>query len=410
MTNVLANRASTFSKGSEFWSGDPDWYPAYVFQGRGAYVTGSDGQTYLDWVSGLGANLLGYPRNCEFDLTLANDWAERIMTAVRSGAAFSLPHVLELTVADHLAAILAERVPSWQHEQIGVRWVKTGSDACETAIRMARFCTRRNRIISIGYHGWHASFVSTTPPAHGVIPNQDVIAVPYGDLDAVAEAADDRCAAIIVEQPPQPVPDGYWTGLRNICDGASTMLIVDEVVTGLRYAIGGACERFGIQPDLICMGKALGNGLPIAAVVGLRSYFINSFARPDPVFVSSTTFGDAISLAGADAILRGWNDHAVNHIWQIGRALMDGLTACGWSVTGYPPVFLVNYASDAERAYAIARYRDHGILANRPWIPNLEHTAHNVDITLHAAEQIRTELDAGAALPDRLPEVLFRNR
>lgn len=429
MPDVLGGVAATFSKSPRFWSGDPDWQPREVVAGRGATVFGTDNRYYLDWVSGLGAVLLGYPSG-KIDgrfTTAADCWADRVSEQVYEGVGFSLPHIREASVAERLETVLANHVPGWQSQPLSVRWLKTGSDACMAAVRLARAVTGRQWVISVGYHGYHDWAVSTSPPAWGVEPGHSVEAIPFSDVSALQYSLErqdwerraltstgegGKVAAVIIEQPPQPAPEGYWQTVQRLCREHGALLIADEVVTGLRYAMGGACERFGIEPDIICMAKALGNGLPIAAIVGRREYW-EWFARTDPVFISSTSFGDAVSLAAADAVLDLWDQECVGHIWHIGVHLMAGLKLAGYQVTGYPPISLIEHESPSHHAFFIREMAKHGVLMNRPNIPNLAHTDEDLIKTIEAAREVKAAMataDVEAEMAGKLPMQLFNNR
>lgn len=426
---MLGGRAATLSKGSEFFG--VGFQPAVLERGQGARVIAPDGTSLLDWISGLGALILGHP---DPSIILPNDgepaankWAEAVCRQAWYSAAFSLPHRLEASVAEKLAALLQAHVPGWQAQPLGVRWLKTGSDACAAAVRLARAVTGRKWIISIGYHGYHDWAVSTTPPAWGVVQPQAVEAIPFGELGMLGQSlamaglhawehsSSAAVAAVIVEQPPQDTPAGYWRVLRELCDKYSALLIADEVVTGLRYGLGGACQRFGIQPDIVCMGKALGNGLPIAAIVGRRDYW-DWFSRNDPCFISSTSFGEAVSLAAADAVLDCWGEDQVNHLWTVGAALIEGLQAAGYKVAGYPPHSLLLHESPSHRAYFIREMARRGVLLNRPNFPTLAHTLEDVTATVQAAVDVKYAMERlgpdGLAreMAGRLPAVLFSNR
>lgn len=420
MSDVLAGRAATFSKGPEFWSGAPDWQPQELLVGRGAHVHAADNRRYLDWVSGLGANLLGYPSGIlDNPHRLAADhWADVVSQQVFEGVGFSLPHILEGHVAERLAQMLGSYVPGWRDQPLGLRFLLSGSDACMAAVRLARAVTNREWVISVGYHGWHDTFVSTTDPAWGVIRPHVVKAKTFGYANLIDQCLydqdrlGDRVAALIIEQPPQVAPVGYWQDVRRFCTEYGALLILDEVVTGLRFGLGGAAEHLGIEPDIVCMGKALGNGIPLSCIVGRREYF-DWFSRNDPVFVSSTHFGNAISLAACNAVLEVWDQDCVDHVWRIGRELMDGLEDVGFGVAGYPPVFLVDHQTPSHRAYFVRGMAERNILANRPFIPNLAHTAADVVQTVAAAREIKAEMDrvdVVAEMAGKLPQVLFERR
>lgn len=393
--------ATTFSKDPRFFA--QGFEPNALSHGTGAHAYSGYG-VYLDWISALGANLLGYGHR---------GYQERLSRQIGNGVAFSLPHFLEGEVAAKLVNLLGTHVPGWAPDGLGVRFGLSGSDACSMAIRLARAVTGRRRVLSSGYHGFHDAFVSTTPPAWGVTQPQYVEDFSFDDLETLGgQMAEPDIAAIIFEHPMNdPAPD-YYASLRQLCDAHGCLLIADEVVTGLRYGLGGACERYGITPDLVVMGKALGNGIPTSCIVGRREYF-DWFARADPVFISSTHFGNAVSLAAADAVLDMWHQEGVDHLWTIGRALMDGLTGQGYEVIGHAPRLLIQFPSLAHKTYFTLGMRDRGILWNRPTLPNLAHTQADVELTLEAAREIKAEIelvDVENLMADKLPMVLFEGR
>lgn len=398
--SAILPRASTFSKGPEFWGGAA-FEPRTLAKGRGAHVIDTDGRLYLDWVSSLGANLLGHANYA---------FSQDISTALYDGTGFSLPHYLEQVVAEQLVNVLGAHVPGWNADGLSVRFGLSGSDACSMAVRLARAVSGRSPIVMIGYHGWGSEFIASTPPAWGVEP-QPVLNVPFGNDLLLMHANVRPPACVIIEQPCQVAPPDYWTHIQRFCYDTGALLIMDEVVTGLRFGLGGAAEYHGIHPDIVCMGKALGNGIPISACVFPREMGA-WFARRDPVFVSSTHFGCTLGLAAANHVLNRWTQADVDHLWSIGQHLTDGLREIGYTVEGYAPDALIK-DTPARRAYFIAGMRDRGILMNRPNIPNRAHTLENVTRTLKAAREVWGEMatvDVEAAVGDNLPETLFANR
>ncbi|GEM_PF-2854288 len=409
--------AATFSKSPRMWG--KDFELSDVLYGEGAQICGGDGRTYLDWVSALGANLLGYAKAADGSPQFR--WLNEVQIRLNDGVAFSLPHRLEHTVACKLVELLGSRVPGWTPEGLGVRWGLSGSDACNMAIRLARAVTGRKRVLSSGYHGYLDAFVSVTPPAWGITQPQYVEDFDFFNQVSLLKALDDGepVAAVIVEHP-MPGHDREWyrigyEALRNACTSHGALLIQDEVVTGFRWAPAGACEYYGITPDIATYSKALGNGVPVSAMV-FRKEYGEWFFRNDPVFVSSTGFGNALSLAAADAVLDIWTQECVDHLWAIGKALMDGLRQAGYSVAGCPPRSLIQFSSNAERGYFIAGMRDRGILMNRPNLPNLAHSQADVELTVKAAREVKAEIDAmgpdGVAerMKGKEPMVLFQGR
>jgi glutamate-1-semialdehyde 2,1-aminomutase len=397
--------ATTFSKDPIFWG--HDFAVQAIEEGNGTRVKGSNGKWYLDWVAGLGANLLGYGDGVD-----KGAYSNYMMYQARRGNGFSLPSVLEEEVAELLVHLLQQHVPGWANTPLQVRWVKTGSDACEVAIRLARAVTGKKYIASHGYHGWGSDFVSMTPPGHG-IPAKVSKYMRAFDFNVIPEM--DSCAGVILEQGLTEPDKNYYNTLRAECDQADALLIMDEVVTGFRYAPGGASEVYGVQPDLICLGKGIANGYPLAAVAGPTEY-MQWFARNDPVFVSSTNFGDTMSLASAKYVLEHWNEQRVAHLYEIGNELLSGLKLAGWQVVGHAPRSLLLFADDYHKAYFIQEMAARGILMNRPNFPTWAHTMADVEETLAAAREVYANLqnlsqeELEAMFAAGLPTVLFRNR
>lgn len=311
----------------------PGAYPRSLVKGSGAYVWDSDRRWYRDWISALGAISLGY---CDDVVDAA------VIDQVRRGSIFSLPDIeLEEAVAEQLCAL----IPCAE----AVRFVKTGSEATEAAIRVARAATGRDVILTCGYHGWHSWYAATRTEAPGVPILMYHLAhtFPYNDLDKLREIIqeerhpyDDTCrgdyvesgvAAIILEptlyEPPAP---GFLAGVVRMAHEAGALVIFDEMVTGFRWHAGGAQALYGVMPDLATFGKGMGNGYPIAALVGRAK--LMQHAR----LVSGTFGGDCIGLAAARATMsryqrglagRGDRGDVCGHMWDIGEALMNGYNA-----------------------------------------------------------------------------------
>ena len=407
--------AGTFSKDKIFFSKLPF---EYIVEMDGALIKGNDNQWYVDWVCGLGANILGQgPGKRD------NGFNEYVAMHARKGVAGSLPYRLEYQVAEKLTNMLSKYVPSWAGAPLQVRWVLSGSDACNAAIRLARAVTNKNYVASIGYHGWADTFISATPPAHGIpslAHNPLINAYEFGSLDI--DSLDTSC--VIIEQPSVNPPDEYYVKLRRWCNEHRALLIVDEVVTGLRYGLGGVCERYGVHPDLICMGKALGNGYPIAALVGPREYmdWFNPSLRPngDPVFVSSTNVGCTAGLAAADYMLSNWKQKDVDYLWDTGNQLMDALRELHLPIIGHGPRSLVNFENDYARAYFMREMTQRGIIMNRPNFVCRAHTARDVRVTIQAAREVVNEMRKEPIIDgmyptygipeNELPLRMFRNR
>ena len=291
---VLAGGAATLSK-------NPDRFaqgvtPLVLTHGKRGAVWDVDGNKYLDTIGALGPVILGYDDPQVY---------AAVISQARQGVSFSLPHVLEIEVAE----ILVDAIPSCEM----IRFGKNGADATQAAVRLARHVTGKQHIICSGYHGGHDWYMASTDKANGILPQvkeythqcrwQD-----GAQFDELCDLTDRDLAAIIVEIPPpvwgtDHVQDYFdWlVSLQRHAHDTGAVFILDEVVTGFRYGIGGAQAFYGIVPDLTCLGKAMANGYPLAALGGRRD-LMQHFANGE-VFFSTTYGGEAVSLAAARATL-----------------------------------------------------------------------------------------------------------
>jgi glutamate-1-semialdehyde aminotransferase/spore coat polysaccharide biosynthesis protein SpsF (cytidylyltransferase family) len=310
-TQTLSKKPSQFVRGV---------YPKYLVSGRGCRVTCADGHEYIDWPMALGAILLGHAYPAV---------AEAVAAQARAGSLFSLPHPLEVEVAERLVDL----VPCAEM----ARFMKNGSDATTAAVRIARAYTGRARVAYCGYHGWQDWFAGTTPLPAGVPDVLAALARPFEwnrpeTLAALLDADPGGYAAVIFEEPGEAPAPGFLAGVVELAHRHGAVVIWDEIVTGLRWAPGGAQARHGVTPDLACFGKALGNGLPIAALVGARPLM----TELERVFVSMTFGGDALALAAARAVLDEVRTRpVVDHLWTLGGRWLDGARAlCAAADTG----------------------------------------------------------------------------
>jgi len=262
----------------------PGEYPIYFDHAKGGRVTDVDGNEYIDFLCAYGPIIIGH-REEEID----NAAIEQIRS---KGFCFSLTQPPQ----NKLAEKLIELIPS---AEMAV-FVKTGSDATTTAIRVARGATERTKIVRCGYHGWHDWCVEVK----GGIPKklyEDVYEFHYNDLDELEdimkEHGDDMAAIIVTpvghplaEKVQEPKP-GFLEGVRALADKYGTALIFDEIRSGFRVNIGGAQKEYGVTPDISTFGKAMANGYPIGSVVGKKEYMK---VLADKVFLSSTFFPNSV--------------------------------------------------------------------------------------------------------------------
>lgn len=308
---VIPGCAQTFSKGyTQYVQGVA---PLFLQRGEGSRVWDVDGNDYIDYVQGLLPNILGYAHP-EVNAAAARQYAE--------GHSFSLPHPLEVELAERLVALIpcAEMV----------RFGKNGSDATAGAVRAARAVTGRDHVACCGYHGWQDWYIGSTTRHAGVPEAVRALThpFPYNDLaglERVLAEHPDGFAAVILEPAnfvePQP---GYLQGVKDLAHRHGALLIFDEICCGFHFGLGGAQKLYGVTPDLACFGKAMGNGYPISCVVG-RAAVMQVF---EDIFFSFTFAGEVASMAAALKvldILEGTD--ALTRMETQGRRLQDGFNA-----------------------------------------------------------------------------------
>ena len=410
---VIPSATQTFSKGRRAYVEGVG--PAFVARALGSHVWDVDGHEYIDYPMGLGAVTLGhaYPA--------VN---EAVTRQLAEGVSFSVAHPLEVALAETLTEIL----PGADM----VRFGKNGSDATSGAVRAARAITGRDVIACCGYHGWQDWYIATTTRADGIPKAVRELTVPfaYNDLASLERVFADhrgRVAAVIMEPvgivPPAP---GFLQGVRDLAHREGALLIFDEIVTGFRLALGGAQEMFGVIPDLSCFGKGMGNGFPIAAVVGRRD-LMEVF---DQLFFSFTFGGEAASLAAALATVREMCDKPViPHLWRQGERLRDGFNALARAAglgrhaecVGYPPRTVITFADPAGGDPAVLKTLflqeaiKRGILLGGGMNVSFSHDDDDVARTLAAYEAALAEVaaavkagDAARRLQGRVVEPVFR--
>ena len=279
-------------------------YPFFAATARGSKITTVDHKMYLDFCMGYGALLLGHNYSAIIDA---------VKLQLENGTLFCVPTEGEIKLAE----MICKAVPCAEL----VRLINTGSEATMHAIRLARAFTKKKDIIKFegGYHGAHdyvlakaGSVAASMPASEGVLEDASVhtLVVPYNDtssLERMIEKNSITCACVIMEPVLANIglvlPEkGYLNEERKITEQNDVVLIFDEVVTGFRLALGGASEFFGIKPDLATFAKALGNGLPIAALAG-KEEIMQQLVPAGPVYQASTFAGNPVSVAAGIASL-----------------------------------------------------------------------------------------------------------
>lgn len=302
--------AQTYSKSSRYYpEGNA---PAFIEKGDGCYVYDVDGNQFIDFVCGLGPITIGY-NNQKVN--------EAVKNQIDKGITFSLQSPVEVELAEKLIDI----VPCAEM----VRFVKNGGDATTAAIRLARAFTGRDIVVLSGYHGMHDWSIGTTENNRGV--PSDVCNLTktfeYNNAESLNELFDmypNQIAAVILEPIQANGPkDNFLEEIKEITHKNGAILIFDEVVSGFRYALGGASELYGIVPDMASFGKGMGNGLPISAIAGKKEIMK---LIEEGIFVSTTFGGEALSLAGSLAALEILSQDGIyERIWELGSMMRDGL-------------------------------------------------------------------------------------
>jgi glutamate-1-semialdehyde-2,1-aminomutase len=339
--SVIPAATQTLGKGpSQYVQGVA---PVFLARGKGSHVWDVDGNEYIDYPMALGPIILGhgYP---------AVDEAVRRQMA--DGMAFSLPHPLEVEVAERMIAMIpcAEMV----------RFGKNGSDATAGAVRLARAFTGRDLIACCGYHSWQDWYIGSTTLNRGVpvAVRQLTLTFEYNRIESLKRIFAEhpgQVAGVILEPVGVIEPqDDFLQQIKELCRREGALLIFDEVITGFRLARGGAQEYFGVVPDLACFGKAMANGYPLSAVVGPRE-IMKVF---EETFFSFTFGGEALSLAAANATMKEIAEkNVIAHLWEQGRQLTDGIKILAREFhvdrlvrcVGLPPRSVVTFFDESER-------------------------------------------------------------
>lgn len=390
--------------------------PPFVDRAEGAWLEDVDGNRYIDYFGSWGPMILGHA----FPPVV-----EAIERAARKSASFGASTAAE--------ADLAERVTACYPALEKMRFVSSGTEATMSAIRLARAATGRKIIIKFEgcYHG-HAdgllvkagSGVATFGiPGSAGVPEEIAgltLALPYNDVGAVEMAFDahpDAIAAVILEPVVgnagciAPAP-GYLEGLREVTRRENALLIVDEVMTGFRVALGGACERYNIDPDVVTLGKIVGGGLPVGVFGGKRQY-MDLLAPLGPVYQAGTLSGNPLAMAAGIATIGYLQEHAADvyaKIEKTAQAVADGVAAeaekAGVALTVnrvgamwtwfFTPDPVTNY-EEAAKSDAAAFGRFHrAMLEQGVWLPPSQFEAAFVG-TEHGDAEVKATIAAARA-------------
>ena len=286
--------------------------PVFVQKAKGAYLYDEDGNTLIDYISSWGPMILGHA----FEPVI-----EAVKERANRGTSYGMPTELETQIAE----LAVQMVPNIDK----IRMVNSGTEACMSALRLARGYTGREKIIKFAgcYHGHSDAFLIQAgsgavtfgaPNSPGVTQGtaKDTLLAQYNDLESVILHFDqhpEQIAAIIVEPVAGnmgciPPKSGFMEGLRKLCDDHQALLIFDEVMTGFRLAKGGAQESLGVVADIMTYGKVLGGGLPVGAFAA-KSEIMSHLAPEGPVYQAGTLSGNPLAMAAGFVMLTHLNHH-----------------------------------------------------------------------------------------------------
>lgn len=284
--------------------------PVFIKKANGAYLYDEDGNRYIDYINSWGPLILGHAYQPVINA---------VIEKAKLGTSFGTPTEIETEIAK-LAVSMVPNIDK-------IRFVNSGTEACMSAVRLARGFTKREKIIKFSgcYHGHSDAFLIAAgsgastfgvPNSAGVTQGaaKDTLLADYNSLESVQKLFDENkgeIAAIILEPVAGnmgcvPPKKGFLEGLRQICDQNNTLLIFDEVMTGFRLAKGGAQELFGIQADIVCFGKVIGGGLPVGAFAA-RNEIMNHLAPLGAVYQAGTLSGNPLAMAAGLQMLQSLN-------------------------------------------------------------------------------------------------------
>jgi glutamate-1-semialdehyde aminotransferase len=305
---IIPGGSQTFSKGvTQFVEG---FAPKYLARGKGCRVWDPDGNEFIDYIMANQPLVLGY---ADPDVNAA------VVEQLELGSTFSLMNELEVDVTE----LLIDNVPCAEAARFG----KNGADATTVGVRIARAVTGREHLAYSGYHGWHDWYIANTDLNSGIPKfNQELgHSFSYNDLDslqAIFDAHPDEIACVIMEPLAVLEPkDNFLQKVKDMAHQYGALLIFDEVITGFRFAMGGAQELTGVTPDLACLAKGISNGIPLSAIVGKKEYMW----ALEKTFFSFTYGGDCVGLSAAKACIPKLKREKVpDHLNEIGIVLKEG--------------------------------------------------------------------------------------
>ena len=388
--------------------------PLFITRASGAHIEDVDGRKYVDYVMSWGPLIHGHA---------PKPLVKALSAAAARGTSFGAPSPLEVE--------LGERVRTMMPSLERVRFVSSGTEAAMSAIRVARAATKRDKIIKFEgcYHGHADAFLVKagsgmltfgTPTSPGVTPgaSADTLIASYNDLESVVRLFDanrGEIAAVIVEPIAGnmglvPPADGFLQALRQLCTADRTLLIFDEVISGFRAAPGGAQQVQAVKPDLTCLGKIIGGGLPVGAYGGRAN--LMAFVSPQgPVYQAGTLSGNPLAMTAGLWSLERLTPKLYENLASLGKRLAAGLADAArehdvaLQVNAFGSLVTPFFTTHPVRNFASAMTADtekyakffRGMLARgiypppsqfEAWFLSAAHTPKDVDRTIRAARAV----------------------
>jgi len=388
-TGYLAQGSSTSSKAPTQQGAEP----AQIVRGKGCRVWDADGNEYIDFRNSLGPVTLGYA---------VPEINQAVREQLDNGVVFGHPHPLE----GEVAKLLVEVLPCAQR----VRFLKTGGEAIAACIKIARNATKRNKVLQCGYNGWlnnlssggyRPAGVAASEPQNGVPPALAALhrSLPWADIEpwraAFAEDGKD-IAAVVVACDYADMAKGreFLPALRKLTEENGALMVMDEIVTGFRIAVGGAQEYFGFEADMAVYGKGVANGMPLSVYAG-RGDLIDSAKS---LGISSTFGGETLSLAGAKAAIQFYREHnVIDYLWSTAGPLWaevntilerGGIPA---RLRGLDVCPLLEAEGDWSARFHAACYQNGVSFYHVPYV-NYSHRPEDIEEVLKRIERAVTEL------------------
>lgn len=402
---IIPGGSQTFSKGpTQFVDG---FMPKYIEKGKGAYVWDVDGNKFLDYIMACHPIILGYADE---------DVNKALLSQIEKGTTFSLMNELEVDVAE----LLVKYVPCAE----AVRFGKNGADATTIGVKIARAVTGREKIAYCGYHGWHDWYIANTDLNKGIPEFNKGLAhsFKYNDLDSLEQIfkSNPGEVAIVIMEPLTVIEpkNNFLAEVKKMAHHYGALLMFDEIITGFRFAIGGAQELVGVTPDLSSFAKAISNGVPLSAIAGKKEY-MEGLGKD--IFFSFTYGGDCLGLAAAKAsIPKIVKNNVPAHLNEVGSILKNGINTLAQdlgvsefvSCMGYPCRTVVSLEGQGKfnalemKSFFQQELAKNGILWAAYHALSWSHTKDDMHKTLNAFEdtmkKFKNVLSRGESLISKL--------